>query len=72
MTGIRPMQVKGCKFADEMVRCTPDLYVGVMGDSDKSSVRRKADSLHRLFEVMVMEYDASANVNEQCSPICTA
>ena len=63
MARIRPVQNKRCKFADKMVRCLPDLNVGVVRHSNERSVGRKLDSLDGLLEVKMVEDNASAEAN---------
>jgi len=70
MARIRPVQNKRCKLADKMVRCLPDLNVGVMCHSNERSVGRKLDSLDGLFEVKVVEDNAPAEADQEGPPVC--
>ena len=63
MARIRPVQNKRCKLADKVVRCLPDLNVGVVGDSNERSVGRKLYSLDGLFEVKMVKDDAPAEAD---------
>jgi hypothetical protein len=53
-----------------MVRCLPDLNVGVVRHSNERPVGRKLDCFDRLFEVEMVEDDAPAEADEEGPPIC--
>ena len=70
MARIRPVQNKRRKLADKMVRCLPDLNVGVVRHSNERSVGRKLDSLDGLFEVEMMEDNAPTEADQESPPVC--
>ena len=67
---IRPVQNKRGKLADKMVRCLPDLNVGVVRHGNERSVGRKLDSLDGLFEVEMVEDNAPAEADQESPPVC--
>jgi hypothetical protein len=64
------MQNKRRKLADKVVRCLPDLNVGVVRHGNEKPVRRKLDSLDRLFEVEMVEDNAPAEADQEGPPVC--
>jgi hypothetical protein len=70
MTCIRPVQIERCKFADEVVRCLPDLNVGFMCDGNERSIGRKLDSVDWLFEIEMVKDNTPTEVDEESPPIC--
>ena len=69
MARIRSVQNKRCKLADKVVRCLPDLNVGVVRDSNERSVGRKLDGLDGLFEVEMVEDNAPAEADQEGPPV---
>ena len=70
MTCIRPVQIKWRKFADEVVRCFPDLNVRFVCDSNEGSIGRKLDGVDWLFEIEMVKNDTPTEVDEESPPIC--
>ncbi len=64
VAGIRSMQNERGELAHKMVGGSPDLYMRVMRDGDVFPVRRKFDSFHRFFEVVVVEDYASSDIDQ--------
>ena len=70
MTCIRPVQIKRRKFADEVVRCLPDLNVRFVCDSNERSIGRKLDGIDWLFEIEMVKDNTATEVYEERPPIC--
>ena len=70
MTCIRPVQIERRKFADEVVRCLPDLNVRFVCDSNERPIGRKLDGVDWFFEIEMVKDNTPTEVDEESSPIC--
>jgi hypothetical protein len=70
MTRIRPVQIERRKFANEVVRCLPDLNMRFVCDSNERSIGRKLDGVDWLFEIEMVKDNTPTEVDEESPPIC--
>ena len=65
------MQYKGSEFTNKMIGGAPDLDMSVVRSSDVLAIRREFDGLDRFVKIAVMKDDASAEIDKQCTAVCT-
>lgn len=69
MTSVRPVQLEWSELAHEVVRCPPDLYMGIMARRYETAVWWEPDSANRFLKVEVVQNGTAAEVDKECSSI---